>query len=245
MSNIVPFEFDGSQVRVIEEAGEPWWIVRDICGILGLDDARKTMDRVDEDERKIFPVIDSVGRRQDMWLVNESGLYSLILRSNKPEAKRFRKWVTSEVLPAIRKTGRYEAPRDDAIVCAEGMLAAARVIERQREQLAVLAPKAESFDQLMSANGCQPLQVVGKLPGMPGPNNIFKSLEKLRIIYREWTKGDGHYWLPFEQHIKAGRFVVKETAFQIDGVDHFRPRVMVTPKGIEYIRMRLAEQLEA
>ena len=106
------FNFNGAEVRTIIKDGEPWWVARDVFAILELADGRTSVERLDEDERHSMPVADSLGRDQDMTVINESGLYSLILRSRKAEAKVFKKWVTSEVLPAIRKTGAYLPTRD-------------------------------------------------------------------------------------------------------------------------------------
>lgn len=112
--SLVPavFNFDSYQVRTVVKDGEPWFVVKDVCDALCIGDARRAAERLDEDERSLAPVTDSLGRNQQTFVANESGLYSLILRSDKPEAKRFKKWVTSEVLPAIRKTGSYSVSAD-------------------------------------------------------------------------------------------------------------------------------------
>lgn len=99
------FTFTSNQLRVVLSAGEPWFVAADIIAALELD--RKALERLDDDEKGVSS-IHTPGGEQQMTVINESGLYSLILGSRKPEAKRFKKWVTSEVLPAIRKTGRYE-----------------------------------------------------------------------------------------------------------------------------------------
>lgn len=95
------------EVRMVIQNGEPWWVLLDVCKILGLGSPHKVADRLDEDERNQIPVIDSLGREQKNTIINESGLYSVILRSDKPEAKAFKRWVTHEVLPSIRRTGKY------------------------------------------------------------------------------------------------------------------------------------------
>jgi len=107
MSNIIPFNYNSNQVRVIIKDEEPWWVLKDVCRILGLDSTHKVACRLDEDERNLIPVIDSQGRSQKTLAINEPGLYSVILRSDKPEAKAFKRWITHEVLPQIRKTGGY------------------------------------------------------------------------------------------------------------------------------------------
>lgn len=95
------------EVRVLEQNGEPWFVAKDVCMILEHTNPTVAIQSLDEDERaKLF-----LGRQGDANCVNESGLYALIVRSNKPEAKKFRKWVTSEVLPSIRKTGSYEVTK--------------------------------------------------------------------------------------------------------------------------------------
>lgn len=101
------FSFSTLPLRVVVKDGNPWFVAADVLTALTLD--RKALERLDDDERGVSS-IHTLGGTQQMGVVNESGLYSLILGSRKPEAKRFKKWVTSEVLPAIRKTGRYEHP---------------------------------------------------------------------------------------------------------------------------------------
>ena len=92
---------------VIDKHGNPGCVGKDVCDVLGLDNVRRALDRLDGNEFTTSKVIDSIGREQETYVVNESGLYSLIMTSRKPEAKAFKKWVTSEVLPTIRKTGSY------------------------------------------------------------------------------------------------------------------------------------------
>lgn len=106
-SAIIPFSYESKEVRTIkDEFGNPWWVAKDICDILGIVDNRTATAYLDDDEKGAQKVR-TPGGMQEMITINESGLYTLIVRSNKPEAKKFRKWVTSEVLPQIRKTGAY------------------------------------------------------------------------------------------------------------------------------------------
>lgn len=106
MNELQTFTYNSAQVRTIEQNGEPWFVAKDVCEILSISKYRDAIARLDEDERGSVRV-DTLGGEQEMAAVNESGLYTLILRSDKPEAKPFRKWVTAEVLPSIRKTGAY------------------------------------------------------------------------------------------------------------------------------------------
>lgn len=107
MNELKVFNYQDNEVRTVEVNGEPWFVLKDVCNVLGLGSAHKVADRLDEDERNQIPLTDSLGREQETTIVNESGLYNVLLRSDKPEAKPLRKWVTSEVLPSIRKTGSY------------------------------------------------------------------------------------------------------------------------------------------
>ena len=111
MSNLIPFQFESYSLRVITgDNGEPWFNASDVCDVLGYANSHKTVgDHVDCDDLTKREVIDNLGRTQQANHINESGLYSLILGSKKPEAKRFKRWVTAEVLPSIRKTGSYTA----------------------------------------------------------------------------------------------------------------------------------------
>lgn len=106
MNALQVFNYGEAPVRVIDLAGEPWWVLADVCKVLGIKNSRDVVNRLDPDEKGVGQ-IDTPGGIQNMTVINESGLYKVILRSDKPEAKAFTRWVTHEVLPAIRKTGAY------------------------------------------------------------------------------------------------------------------------------------------
>ncbi len=110
MNELQTFTYNNAQVRTVEKNGEPWFVLKDVCEILGLGTPARVAERLDEDEKGMSQ-IHTPGGKQEMTVISESGLYCVVLRSNKPEAKPFRKWVTSEVLPAIRKTGSYSVPK--------------------------------------------------------------------------------------------------------------------------------------
>ena len=115
MRELSIFDYKGKQVRTIQKDGETWWVLKDVCAVLGISDGRRVAERLDVDEWSQTPVSDRLGRSQDTYIINESGLYNVILRSDKAEAKPFRKWVTGEVLPSIRKTGGY-GRQDEALL---------------------------------------------------------------------------------------------------------------------------------
>lgn len=111
MNDVSIFKYETKEVRTVEVEGEILWVAKDVCEVLEIQNHRQAVKQLDEDESMGYVLHTPSRGSQEMLVVNESGLYSLILRSNKPEAKKFKKWITSEVLPSIRKTGRYEVER--------------------------------------------------------------------------------------------------------------------------------------
>lgn len=108
MNELQIFNYNGNEVRTVQIDGEPWWVLKDVCGVLDLKNPTMIADRLDTDEVTKFNL---GGLSGETNIINESGLYNVILRSDKPQAKPFRKWVTNEVLPSIRKTGGYQLPQ--------------------------------------------------------------------------------------------------------------------------------------
>lgn len=104
---VFEYKEDDTEFRVLDRNGEPWFVLSEVCKKLGIVNVSDAANRVDDDEKDSIAITDASGRSKSTIIINESGLYTLVLRSSKPEAKRFKKWVTSEVLPAIRKTGTY------------------------------------------------------------------------------------------------------------------------------------------
>jgi hypothetical protein len=108
--DIIPFDFEEQAVRVVMRDGDPWFIAADVCRVLELGNTAQAVSRLDDDERDGIITNDTVGRSNRLTAISESGLYALVLTSRKPEARRFRKWITAEVLPALRKRGVYQMP---------------------------------------------------------------------------------------------------------------------------------------
>lgn len=152
MSDVIPFQFENNPVRVIaDDSGEPWFNAKEVCDVLGFANPHDAVARhVDEDDLGKREVIDSMGRKQMANHVNESGLYALIFGSTKDEAKRFKRWVTHEVLPAIRKTGSYgatssalvPAPTIEALKLAPLVVRAARALGLDKNAAAISANQA-------------------------------------------------------------------------------------------------------
>ena len=106
MNDLQIFIYSGAQLRTIQQPDGLWWVLRDVCEVLGLSTPAKVAERLDDDEKGVS-LIHTPGGKQEMTIINEPGLYSVILRSDKPEAKAFKRWVVHEVLPSIRKNGSY------------------------------------------------------------------------------------------------------------------------------------------
>ena len=158
MTNLQIFNYESNKVRIISgEDGEPWFVAKDVCDILELANARDAVSILDDDEKSSVRISDGTspkGGNPNMNIISESGLYTLIMRSNKPEAKKFRKWVTSEVLPSIRKTGCYSAysSSDGAHISAEELEIRRREIDTKREELKLRA--AELLRQMTKYPAC-------------------------------------------------------------------------------------------
>lgn len=110
MNNLQIFVYSGEQLRTVQRDDGLWWVLRDVCRVLNIGNVTDTKKRLDPDEVDLTDLIDSMGRVQSTTIINEPGLYAVILRSDKPEAKAFKRWVTHDVLPSIRKTGAYGVP---------------------------------------------------------------------------------------------------------------------------------------
>ena len=168
MNGLQIFTYNGNEVRTVQKDGEPWWVLRDVCDILGISHIKDTVDRLDGDEVGQTEVIDRLGRNQTAYIINESGLYNVIIRSDKPEAKPFRKWVTSEVLPSIRRHGAYMTPEtlEAAILNPDLLIRLCTALKDEQDKnkalqaanstLAVdnqiMKPKADYFDEIVDRN---------------------------------------------------------------------------------------------
>jgi len=141
------FEYQDKQIRTVVKDDEPWFVAKDVCDALEIDSTQTR--RLDEDEKGLC-LIQTPGGPQEMLVVNEPGLYSLILGSRKPEAKQFKRWVTHEVLPSIRKTGQYVVP---TLTPTEALLQAVTILDQHAKQLKRLeAAQAESSQRLEILN---------------------------------------------------------------------------------------------
>ena len=163
-----PFNFGRHEIRIVTLEGEPWFVLVDVCRVLEIDNPTRAASRLDEDEKGLHSV-KTPGGEQQMLAVNESGLYSLVLTSRKPQAKAFKKWITSEVIPAIRKNGGYVAGQEKLATgemspeefMARAVLMANSTIAELQAKVAADKPKVNFFERFANADGLYGLQNAG------------------------------------------------------------------------------------
>lgn len=247
-TDIVPFHFHGAEVRTLTVDGEPWWVAADVAKALGYS-ATEAMTRSLDDDEKAMRALHTPGGEQSMTLVSESGLYSAIIRSTIPQAKAFKRWITHEVLPAIRKTGSYVAAETSEQLLARALTVATGVLAHKDEQIEALTPRAEAWDELASAQGdydvSEAAKILARAGVVTGPQRLFEQLADLRWTFR--SAGTGK-WEPYAASVDSGYLAAKPQSHH-----HPRtgvlvldpPQVRVTLKGIERLRIRLTTNLKA
>ena len=180
MNEVKIFNFENNQVRVVEIEGEPWFVGKDVASVLGYSNSRKALlDHVDNEDKKDGVTIrDSIGRNQQAVGINESGLYSLILSSKLPSAKKFKRWVTSEVLPTIRRHGAYltdakaEAIVTDKTALANLLQQAADQLKAKDIQIEEMKPKALFADSVASSDTSILIGVLAKIIKQNGVDQL-------------------------------------------------------------------------
>lgn len=231
-----------------DENGEPLFVAKDICAILDLGNPRSSIALLDDDEKGVHSV-DTPGGRQQMTTVTEPGFYKLVMRSRKPEAKAFQRWVTHEVLPALRRDGGYMVARADETpeeTMARAVLLAQATIDRQKSRIAELEPKALFADAVAASDGTC---LVGELAKMMRQNGVDVGQNRLFAMLRE----DGYLGnvgqnrnVPTQRSMDLGLFRIKETAVtHSDGHVTLSRTPKVTGKGQRYFLERYGKTGEA
>ena len=248
MNDITIFNHLGNDIRVMtDEQGEPWFVLKDICDALNLENTSRVASRLDSDDLTLSKVIDNRGVHRETFLVSEAGLYEVIIRSDKAEAKAFRRWVTSEVLPSIRKRGGYltpeatrEALRDPDFIIqlamdlkeeraraaqAEAARAKAEAEVEAQRPVAALGKAIETAegDLTPSAFG----KILSKTIKTMGPNKFCRWLLDNNFAFRN---GQGKI-IPMQDAVNRGILILTE---RIDPAGKIRPQLLVTPAGQSY-----------
>lgn len=214
MHKLQIFRYYTNEIRTILKDNEPWFVANDVCKVLEISNARDALNRLDEDERDDVGLTDTIGRMQITNIVNEPGLYTLILGSRKPEAKTFKRWITHEVIPSIRKHGIYAtAPTIDRIIAdpdygitllmelkaerkkSEDLELANAV---QRQQIAEMNPKATYYDLILQNKSTVKISVIAKDYGM--------SAKKFNALLNEYgiQFKQGNIWLLYQKYADQG-----------------------------------------
>ena len=236
--NIQIFNFKDNEVRTVSIGGEPWFVGKDVAEVLGYSNPQKAIrDHIDTEDRTVNDSFTVNGTQA--ILINESGLYSLILSSKLPTAKEFKRWVTSEVLPSIRKNGGYIAGQEqlsEAELLAKALMVAQRTLADRDKRLAemtvqaaIMQPKADYFDELVDRNLLTNFRETAKQLGVK-PKKFVEFLLDHKYVYRD-KRGK---LLPYEDKNK-GLFEVKE-CFN-DKTQWSGTQTMVTPRGRETFRL--------
>lgn len=233
------------EVRTLNIENEPWFVAADVCKALDLGNASMTLSRLDDDEKGVS-LIDTLGGVQNMVTVNEPGLYTLVLGSRKPEAKAFKRWITHDVIPSIRKNGGYIAGQETLSpeeLMAKALLVAQKTIEEKNALLSrtsvelsaakveneIMRPKAGYFDEVVDRNLLTNFRETAKELGIK-PKSFVNFLIEKKYIYRD-KRGK---LLPYEDK-NDGLFEVKE-CFN-EKTQWAGTQTLVTPKGRETFRL--------
>ena len=237
MTNLISKAFEGHNIRIItDQQGEPWFVAADIAAVLGYaqtNNMNKLIDESDKDKR----VLQIGGNYANQSLINESGLYQAVFSSTKPEAKLFKRWVTFEVLPSIRKHGGYLAGQEqDApeLIMAKALMVAQSVIDRKSQELAAAqqtiaanAHKSEFFDNYAYSGGALSFRAVAKL--LKANENAFRAF----LFSRGYMYRLGGVLTAYAQHIDAGRFEVKTGTAEHN--QHAFVATKFTANGVQWI----------
>lgn len=238
---IVPQVFENKEFGTVRamrgEDGEPCFVASDIAKALGYRDAEKMTRRLDDDEKGTRSV-GTPGGEQQMTVITEAGMYSAILGSKVEGAKRFRRWVTHDVLPALRRDGAYVASdgtEDDATLMARALLAAHRTIDRKDRRIAELEPKALFADAVSASDGTCLIGELAKMmtqAGYPiGQNRLFAKLREDGYLGKSGSNRN----VPLQRYVERDLFKIKETAItHADGHVTISRTTKVTGKGQRY-----------
>lgn len=239
MANIQVFEYQNNKVRTVDVDGEAWFVLKDVCDVLHMDTSKikQVADRLDDDEKGRYSV-PTPGGEQATWIINESGLYHVILRSDKQEATPFRRWVTNDVLPAIRKTGSYNAPQlTRSQLLATALIAAHEELEEKDKQIAELTPKGIFADAVSASSQSILVGEMAKLLSQNGiqmgQNRLFSWMRENGYLIKDRKRTD--YNMPTQKSMELRLFEIKETSIaHSDGHTSINKTPKVTGIGQVY-----------
>lgn len=233
-NNVSIFNFGEREIRTILIDGEPWFVASDISSALDFRDNYNALRSVDECDKDTH-IVSTLGGDQNVTIINEAGMYSLILKSRKEEAKVFKNWVTHDVLPSIRKTGSYAPePKSDLVKLAEAFLISDKIRKEQEQLLIEQKPKVEAYETFLTTDDTVDIKSFANTTFKElklGQKLMFKTLRNRNYITQKN--------LPFQRYLSQGLFKVKQVIYDYKGEKRIYPQVRVTPKGQEYLLRKL------
>jgi anti-repressor protein len=223
------FLFDGQGVRVVLRDGAPWFIMQGVADILGIQNPRQL--KFADNEKDVCSIY-TLGGEQKHSIISEAGLYRMVFQSRKPEAEKFKTWVFTDVLPSIRKTGKYavnnEEPRE--VIVAKALIAASQIIEEKNAKIAELEPKAEFADHIAEAPRYYSFREAAKLLGIVemGEKNLFSFARSNGLLMNDNQ--------PYQQYVASGLFKTVAQKFEKpNGEKAVNLKTVLTGKGLDYI----------
>lgn len=257
-TEIQTFNFDSASLRTLtDENGDPWFVAKDVCDILGLNNVGQALARLDDDEKSSITLNDGTPGTPNKAIVSESGLYSLTLASRKPEAHEFKRWVTHEVLPSIRKHGIYatETTIDQILADPDFCIRLLTDLKKERakrieaeNQIKELEPKAKALDDFTNVPDTLLVRDAAKLLSNAGTPIGEKQLREW-LNQHDWTYRHAGTWWAASERVKAGHLVMVESRSHGQHKDGsifaFAPTVKITRKGLALLHKRLSETLLA
>lgn len=238
MNEVQLFNFESHEVRSLLLNNEPWFVGKDVAEALGYSKARNAIaTHIDSEDKKDAPIQGTLGGVQEMTVINESGLYSLVLSSKLPSAKKFKRWVTSEVLPALRKTGQYQVKElSGQELMAKALIEAQSVLAAKDKQIEEMKPKVVFADAVATSHTSI---LVGELAKILKQNGIDMGQKRLFAWLREngfLIKRKGtDYNMPTQKAMDLGLFEIKEGSYvNGSGVNITTKTPKVTGKGQQY-----------
>lgn len=245
---IVPFQYGDSAVRTITINGEPWFVLADLCAVLGIANPSAVAQRLDPTSVNTLRLNEGNRGNPNVTIVNEAGMYEVVLRSDKPEAATFRRWLTADVLPALRKTGSYgtvPALTEDEIV-HQALQIQGRKIEALTAKVEELAPPAKAWNNLAAASGnysvAEAAKILSQDPAISiGRDRLFTFMSEQGWIFRSRNSRGG--WEVYQTQVDNGRLYERPARpFLNEKTGEYElpaPTVRVTVKGIEKLRVLL------
>lgn len=238
MNEVQLFNFESHEVRSLLLNNEPWFVGKDVAEALGYSKARNAIaTHIDSEDKKDAPIQGTLGGVQEMTVINESGLYSLVLSSKLPSAKKFKRWVTSEVLPTLRKTGQYQVKElSGQELMARALIEAQSVLAAKDKQIQEMKPKVVFADAVATSHTSI---LVGELAKILKQNGIDMGQKRLFAWLREkgyLIKRQGtDYNMPTQKAMDLGLFEIKEGSYvNGSGVNITTKTPKVTGKGQQY-----------